>query len=234
MHQVGTPADLDAVHAVCDPAGIVVVEDAACAIGSVYKGRPIGAESQLAAYSFHPRKVITTGEGGMLVTTNEAWAERSRRLREHGMSLSAAARHASSNVVLEGYDEVGFNYRMTDVQAAIGTRPARSARRDRRPVAGSSPRRYRTQLADLPLAGMIADPPYGRTNYQSFWIELADEFPITRDELLQALLDQGVSARRGIMASHLEPAYADHPTRIAADHRAPDAPLAHLARSSTR
>ncbi len=208
VHQVGTPADLGAVHALCDPAGIVVIEDAACAIGSEYDGRPIGADSDLAAYSFHPRKVITTGEGGMLVTTNEAWAERSRRLREHGMSLSAAERHASSNVVLEGYAEVGFNYRMTDVQAAIGI--VQLGRLDaivarRRELADA----YRARLADLPLAGMIADPPYGRTNYQSYWIELGDEFPMTRDELLQSLLDQGVSARRGIMASHLEPAYAD-------------------------
>jgi dTDP-4-amino-4,6-dideoxygalactose transaminase len=210
VHQVGTPADLDAVHGLCDPAGIVVVEDAACAIGSVYKDRPIGADSDLAAYSFHPRKVITTGEGGMLVTTNEAWAERSRRLREHGMSLSAAARHASSNVVLERYDEVGFNYRMTDVQAAIGL--VQLGRLDaivarRRELAEA----YRAHLADLPLAGMIADPPYGLTNYQSCWIELSDDFPVTRDELLQSLLDLGVSARRGIMASHLEPAYADSP-----------------------
>ena len=184
------------------------MEDAACAIGSEYRGRPIGAGSELAAYSFHPRKVITTGEGGMLVTTNEEWAERSRRLREHGMNLSAATRHASSSVVLEGYDEVGFNYRMTDVQAAIGlvqlTRLDEIVAR-RRELADS----YREQLSDLPLAGMIADPEYGRTNYQSCWIELGDDFPIGRDELLQALLDRGVSARRGIMASHLEPAYAD-------------------------
>jgi dTDP-4-amino-4,6-dideoxygalactose transaminase len=210
VHQVGTPADLDAVHAVCDPNGVVVIEDAACAIGSVYKDRPIGAGSDLAAYSFHPRKVITTGEGGMLVTTDEAWAERSRRLREHGMSLSAAARHARNDVVLESYDEVGFNYRMTDVQAAIGL--VQLGRLDaivarRRELA----EQYRAALADLPLAGMIADPPYGRTNYQSCWIELSDEFPLSRDELLQSLLDQGVSARRGIMASHLEPAYAGTP-----------------------
>ncbi len=208
VHQVGTPADLDAVHGVCDPSGIVVIEDAACAIGSLYRDRPIGADSDLTAYSFHPRKVITTGEGGMLVTTSEAWAKRSSRLREHGMSLSAEARHASSSVVLERYDEVGFNYRMTDVQAAIGL--VQLERLDaivsrRRELAEA----YRARLDDLPLAGMIADPPYGRTNYQSYWIELSDDFPVTRDALLQSLLDRGVSARRGIMASHLEPAYAE-------------------------
>jgi perosamine synthetase len=207
VHQVGTPADVDAVRAVCEPAGIIVVEDAACAIGSVVRDRPVGADAEVAAYSFHPRKVITTGEGGMLVTPHAHWADRARRLREHGMSVSAADRHRHQDVVLEHYDEVGFNYRMTDVQAAIGI--VQLGRLDaiverRRALAA----RYAELLAGLPLAGMIADPPYGRTNYQSFWIELGDEYPAGRDELLRALMEAGVSARRGIMASHLEPAYA--------------------------
>jgi perosamine synthetase len=208
VHQVGTPADVDAVRAVCEPAGIMVVEDAACAIGSVFRDRPVGADAELAAYSFHPRKVITTGEGGMLVTRHAHWADRARRLREHGMSVSAADRHRRRDVVLERYDEVGFNYRMTDVQAAIGI--VQLGRLDaiveRRRALGA---RYAELLAGLPLAGMITDPPYGRTNYQSFWIELGDEYPAGRDELLGALMEAGISARRGVMASHLEPAYAE-------------------------
>jgi len=120
VDQGGIPADMDALRALCEPRGIVIVQDAACAVGSVYRGRPAGAGAFLAAYSFHPRKLLTTGEGGMVVTTDEAVAARLRRLREHGMDVSAAQRHASRQPVIEHYLEVGFNYRMTDVQAAIG------------------------------------------------------------------------------------------------------------------
>ncbi|HLZ39270.1 MAG TPA: aminotransferase class I/II-fold pyridoxal phosphate-dependent enzyme [Mycobacteriales bacterium] len=120
VHQAGVPADLGVIHRLCDPLGIAVVEDAACALGSTYRGAPIGGHSELVAFSFHPRKILTTGEGGLLVTTRADWAGRARRLREHGMSVSAAERHGAGRVVLESYSETGFNYRMTDIQAAVG------------------------------------------------------------------------------------------------------------------
>jgi dTDP-4-amino-4,6-dideoxygalactose transaminase len=209
-HQAGTPADSGAVHALCDPLGVAVVEDAACALGSTYRGEPIGAGSDLVAFSFHPRKVITTGEGGMVMTSSAGWAERLRRLREHGMSISAAARHAASAPVIERYLETGYNYRMTDIQAAVGLvqlerLDAMVARR--RELAA----RYRERLADVPEVLMADDPPYGTTNFQSFWVLLGDSFPVGRDTLLERLMRQGISARRGIMAAHLEPAYADLP-----------------------
>jgi perosamine synthetase len=207
VHQAGTPADVDAVHALCEPRGITVIEDAACAAGSTYKGRPVGAGAAAAAFSFHPRKVITTGEGGMLTTTHEAWAVRARRLREHGMSVSAADRHASGTTAFEQYLEVGFNYRMTDIQAALGL--VQLGRLDdlvarRRHFAA----RYQALLAAIPGMTTSTDPGYGTTNFQSFWVMLPDGFPVGRDELLARLAASGVSARRGIMASHLEPAYA--------------------------
>jgi dTDP-4-amino-4,6-dideoxygalactose transaminase len=208
VDQAGVPADLDAMTALCAPLGIAVIEDAACAAGSTYRGRPVGAGADLAAYSFHPRKLLTTGEGGMLVTPDEAAAARLRRLREHGMDVSAAARHASGQPVIEHYVEVGFNYRMTDIQAAVGLvqlakLPQLVARR--RELA----RRYQELLADVPGLTMIGDPDYGTTNYQSFWVLLPEGFPVTRDELMRGLAEAGVSARRGIMAAHTEPAYAD-------------------------
>lgn len=210
VHQGGVPADVAAVRAVCDPHGVAVVEDAACAAGATYRGRPVGAGATLAAWSFHPRKVITTGEGGMLTTDDPAWAARARRLREHGMDLSAAARHASRTPVLEAYLETGFNYRMTDVQAAIGLvqlgRLAAIVERRRELAA-----RYTAALADVPGLTPVADPPYGRTTYQSYWVLLAEDFPLARNALLARLAEQGISARRGIMAAHLEPAYAGHP-----------------------
>ena len=208
--QAGVPADLDAMHALCEPRGITVVEDAACAVGSEYHGRPAGAGADLAAFSFHPRKLLTTGEGGMLLTPDEGVADRLRRLREHGMDISAAARHASRQPVIEHYTELGFNYRMTDVQAAIGIVQLRKLGRliaRRRALA----RRYQQLLKDVPGIRTITDPEYGSTNYQSFWVLLPESFPISRDKLMQNLAEAGVSARRGIMAAHLEPAYAGLP-----------------------
>lgn len=210
VHQAGVPAEVDEVHRLCDQRGIAVLEDAACAIGSTYRGAPLGAHSDLVVFSFHPRKLITTGEGGMVVTSREDWAVRLRRLREHGMSVSAAARHHSRAPVIESYLETGFNFRMTDIQAAVGLvqlgRLEAIVER-RRELA----RRYQQLLAGVPGLQMIADPPYGTTNFQSFWVLLPDAFPVSRNELLQRMLDRGISPRRGIMASHLEPAYAGHP-----------------------
>ncbi len=208
VDQAGMPADLDAIRALCEPRRIAVIEDAACAAGSVYRGRLAGASAQLAAFSFHPRKLLTTGEGGMIVTPDGAVAARLRRLREHGMNASAAQRHASQQPVIESYLEVGYNYRMTDVQAAIGlvqlTKLDRMIAR-RRALAA----RYQELLADIPGLSVVSDPGYGSTNYQAFWVLLPSGFPVSRNELLRLLADAGVSARRGIMAAHLEPAYAD-------------------------
>jgi dTDP-4-amino-4,6-dideoxygalactose transaminase len=209
VDQAGVPADLSAVRELCDPLGIVIVEDAACAAGSTYQGRPTGAGAALATYSFHPRKLLTTGEGGMIVTPDPAVAARLRRLREHGMNVSAADRHASRQPVAEQYDEVGYNYRMTDIQAALGLvqlrkLPAMVARR--RELAA----RYQEQLGGIPGLRMISDPPAGTTNFQSFWVRLPSESLVSRDQLMAILADAGVSARRGIMAAHLEPAYAGH------------------------
>jgi dTDP-4-amino-4,6-dideoxygalactose transaminase len=210
VHQGGTPLDLGALRVFCTARGLALIEDAACAVGSTYAGRPIGEGARYAAFSFHPRKLLTTGEGGMLVTDDPEVANRGRRLREHGMDLSAAARHGSATVQLESYSEVGFNYRMTDVQAALGL-----VQLDRLDVMIARRRelaaRYQSALAGIPGLVTATDPAHGTSNFQSFWVLLPDEFPIGRDELLQVLLDGGISARRGIMAAHLEPAYAGHP-----------------------
>src|SRR5919201_797569 len=120
VHQGGIPADASSVRALCEPRGIVVIEDAACAVGSKQHGRNVAGNAAIAAWSFHPRKLITTGEGGMLTTANADWAARARRLREHAMSVSAVDRHSRVLPAAEEYLELGFNYRMTDMQAAVG------------------------------------------------------------------------------------------------------------------
>jgi dTDP-4-amino-4,6-dideoxygalactose transaminase len=209
VHQGGMPADVDEVRAICDPLGLPVVEDAACAAGSVYRGRPVGTGALLAAWSFHPRKLLTTGEGGMLTLDGEDEARRLRRLREHGMNMSAADRHASGAPVLESYLEVGYNYRMTDLQAALGI--VQVGRLDalvadrRRMVA-----RYRELLAGSGILP-IREPAYGESNFQSFWVRLPADSAADRNAVLEVLAAEGISARRGIMAAHLEPAYAGEP-----------------------
>ena len=208
VHQGGVPADITAVRKLCEPRGIMVVEDAACALGSTYRGQPIGSHSELVVFSFHPRKLITTGEGGMIVTCRQDFAGHTRRLREHGMTVSAADRHASHEPIIEEYPETGFNYRMSDIQAAVGliqlTRLDAIVAR-RRDLA----HRYQERLADIPGLHTATDTPLGQTNFQSFWIVLPDDFPLTRDDLLRKMMKCGISARRGFMAAHLEPAYRD-------------------------
>ena len=142
----------------------------------------------------------------MLATSNPDWAARIRRLREHGMSVSAAERHQAKRAVIEQYLETGFNYRMTDIQAAVGLVQLGKLDLivDRRRELGL---RYAARLNDIPGVITAADPPHGTTNFQSFWMLVPEDAATARDQLLSALMERGISARRGIMASHLEPAY---------------------------
>jgi dTDP-4-amino-4,6-dideoxygalactose transaminase len=207
VDQGGVPVDLTAIRAWCDPRGITVIEDAACAAGSTAYGRPTGSGAEIAAWSFHPRKVLTTGEGGMITTSRADWAERARHLREHAMSVSAADRHASVLAPPESYSEIGFNFRMTDMQAAVGLvqlgrLPEMVARR--RELAAT----YAEVVAQLPGLRMVADPAYGTTNFQSCWVEVLEDHPLDREELMMHLAAAGISARRGIMAAHRQPAHS--------------------------
>jgi dTDP-4-amino-4,6-dideoxygalactose transaminase len=207
VHQGGVPFDTAALRKAADGWGVGLVEDAACAAGSTAYGQPAGAGAAVAAWSFHPRKLITTGEGGMITVDDADAAVRLRRLREHGMNVSAADRHASSQPVLEAYLETAYNYRMTDIQAAVGLVQLGRLTglvEQRRTLAA----RYHELLADIDGLVPVRDPAYGQTNYQAFWV-LLDGFRASRDEVLAELAANGVSARRGIMAAHLEPAYAD-------------------------
>ncbi|CAN5472196.1 DegT/DnrJ/EryC1/StrS family aminotransferase [soil metagenome] len=206
VDQGGVPVDIDSIRALCDPLGIVVIEDAACGSGSLYKGRSVGAGAEIAAWSFHPRKLLTTGEGGMLTTSRPEWAARARQLREHSMSVSANDRQASVLAPAEEYLEVGFNYRMTDLQAAVGIvqlgRLEEIVRR-RREIAAI----YAAEIAGIPGLRAVADPPWGESNFQSFWVEVEPTFATSRDGLLEILAEADISARRGIMSSHRQPAY---------------------------
>ncbi len=120
VHLFGLPADMDPILEIAERHALVVIEDAACGVGSRYHDRHVGTVGLAGCFSFHPRKIITTGEGGMLVTDDAALAARVRSLRSHGAEVSDLERHAGNGTRLPAFSEVGFNYRMTDVQAAIG------------------------------------------------------------------------------------------------------------------
>jgi len=207
VHQVGLPAALDEICEVARRHRLMVIEDAACAVGAEYHGQRIGLpHAGVACFSFHPRKVLTTGEGGMITTADEALVGRMRRLRQHGMGVSDMVRHGSSKVMIESYDEVGFNYRMTDLQAALGCVQLRRLDEmlaKRRALA----QRYTERLEKVPWLDPPHEPAGLRHSYQSYMVRLASDAPISRDDLMQGLLDRGVATRRGIMAIHREAPY---------------------------
>ncbi len=219
VHQMGMPCDLSAIVGIARRHGLPVIEDAACAAGSEIRlrdawqriGRPHG---DIACFSFHPRKLLTTGEGGMLTTHHAEWDARFRRWRQHGMSVPDSVRHGSSEVVFESYGHLGYNYRMTDIQAAVGRvqlgrLPEVVARR--RGLAD----RYRELLSAIDGLGLPTEPAWARSNWQSFCVRLPDG--VDQRAVMQFMLEHGVATRRGIMCCHQEAAHADVPVRARLD-----------------
>jgi dTDP-4-amino-4,6-dideoxygalactose transaminase len=209
IHQMGMPCDLTALADVASHEQVALIEDAACAAGSQIRvngewehiGKPRG---QIACFSFHPRKVITTGEGGMLTTSDPELDHKFRLFRQHGMSIPDTVRHGSRQVIFEDYLTVGFNYRMTDVQAAIGRKqlqrlPQLVARR--RLLAAH----YAELLADIEELGLPVEPDWARSNWQSYCVRLPEQ--VNQRAVMQNLLDKGIATRRGIMCSHREAPY---------------------------
>lgn len=217
VHQLGMPCDLRSIVEIGKRHQIPVIEDAACATGSeiLWDGRweKIGkAHGDIACFSFHPRKVVTTGDGGMLTTANPEYDRKFRLWRQHGMSVTDAVRHGSKQVIFEDYDELGYNYRMTDLQAAVGREQLRRLPgliAQRRLLA----ERYRERLSAIPGLSP-AEPRWARSNWQSFCVRLPET--VDQRAVMQALLDQGISTRRGIMNIHLEGAYSDRNSHRAA------------------
>ncbi len=213
VHQLGMPADLKSILPLAERRGIPVVEDAACAIGSEISmdggahweriGRP---HADIACFSFHPRKLVTTGDGGMLTTDKPEYDRMFRLLRHQGMSATDMDRHQADDIFFEDYVETGFNYRMTDIQAAIGIEQLRRLPdfvQRRRELA----RLYREGLAGVPGIETQAEPPYAKSNWQSFLVRLSR--PDLQKPVMRCLLRKRVSSRRGVMCAHLEPIYAD-------------------------
>ena len=212
VHQLGMPCDIVALKKIASEHGLILIEDAACAIGSEIltdgEWKTIGPpHADIACFSLHPRKVITTGDGGMITTANAEWDAELRLLRQHGMSISDKARHNAKSVMFESYPIPGFNYRMTDVQAAMGREQLKrlpGILERRREIAA----RYHSKLRGVTLPHQ---PPWARSNWQSYAIQLSTAHD--QQAIMQSMLDDGIATRRGVMCSHREQACADLPLR---------------------
>jgi dTDP-4-amino-4,6-dideoxygalactose transaminase len=199
VHLFGLCADMDAIRAVL-PEHVVVLEDAACAAGATYHGRSAGALGDAGVFSFHPRKSITTGEGGMLTTADPRMAARAEMLRNHGASVPEKVRHQGPEpYLMPDFDELGFNYRMTDLQAAVGIvqltkLDAFIAERDR------WARWYAECLADLLwLSPPLVPEGYGHA-WQAYVTRVEEDAPCERNEVMRRLQDAGIGTRPGTHA----------------------------------
>lgn len=219
VDQIGMPCEIDRILALAHARNIHVVQDAACSFASRFRGKPVGSLAPLSIFSLHARKVITTGEGGMIVTDDARFATRLRRLRHQGMSLSDFERHGASPTRFENYPEIGYNFRMTDIQAAIGLCQLEKlddmlARRRR------AAERYIAALSNHPAIEPPVVPDYAEPNWQSFQVRVRASGSLSRDEVMEALHTHGIPTRRGVMASHLEPPYRVYPAQLPHTERA--------------
>lgn len=205
VHQIGLAADMPTLTKIARIHKLLVFEDCACGLGSMIAAKHVGNWGRWGAFSFHPRKAITTAEGGMLVTNKRNIAEIVRQLRAHGASVDVKKRHASQKVLIEKYPAIGYNFRMSDIHAALGI--SQFSRIEhmlaaRRRLANV----YNTALANHPhIITPFVPRGYFHT-YQSYIIRLKNGAKI-RDRVMQKLLDRGIATRRGVMASHLEVPY---------------------------
>jgi perosamine synthetase len=228
VHQIGMPCDLERIVRIAESHSLPLIEDAACAVGSEIRwdgrreriGRPHG---DAACFSFHPRKILSTGDGGMITTKHKDWDARFRLWRQHSMSVPDTVRHASNRIIFESYPELGYNYRMTDVQAAIGREQLKRLPEFvncRRQMAA----RYRSLLGDIPNIRLPAEPEWARSNWQSYCVRLLNG--LEQRAVMQALLERGIASRRGIMCAHREEAYPNDSWRsagaLAASEKAQD------------
>jgi perosamine synthetase len=225
VHQVGRPAAMQEIAAIAARHGLELIEDAACAIGSKYQGHEIGGTNyaSLICFSFHPRKILSTGDGGMITTSSAELAQKLRLLRQHGMSVNDLQRHSSKTIVTEQYPVIGYNYRMTDVQAAIGL--AQLNRLDglierRRAIAA----RYDAAFAGKPGLEIFIEPSHARWNQQTYLVRLPGTQAEQRDAFMQRLLDEEIATRRGVMSIHREECYLSRfgPLHLPESERASD------------
>ncbi len=209
VHLFGLCADMDSIKSIAGD--IPLIEDAACAAGAAFNNHPAGSLGNIGCFSFHPRKSITTGEGGMLTTNDDALAEQLRMLRNHGASVSEEQRHKGPKpYILPDFNLLGFNYRMTDLQAAVGIVRLKKMEqfiRERNEMAAF----YREQLKELKWLKLPNIPKGHKHGWQAF-VTVVDESisPMSRNDLMQFLQEKGISTRPGTHAVHMLNYYRDN------------------------
>ncbi len=209
VHLFGLCADIDAIKAIAP--NIPLVEDGACAAGSGYKGKVAGSLGDIGCFSFHPRKSVTTGEGGMITTNNDQLGEMIGILRNHGASLSEEQRHKGPKpYILPDFNMMGFNYRMTDIQGAVGVVQIKKLDKfinERAKWAAY----YDQELSSIPW---LRKPKFDKNNYKHGWqsyVTFVDPktSPISRNDLMEFLQQHGISTRPGTHAVHMLGFYAN-------------------------
>lgn len=201
VHLFGLAAPMDEIMDVASRHGLRVIEDAACAVGTTYRGRPVGTIGDIGCFSFHPRKVITTGEGGMITTSNDQLARLVSSLRNHGATGPAPGADASKPYTMSTFDNLGFNLRLSDLQAAVGI--AQMAKLD----ALLAERHQRALLYNQLLQGtadlvLPREPAWGGHSYQSYVIRITDGGRRRRDRIMDELAAAGIQTRPGTHAVH--------------------------------
>jgi dTDP-4-amino-4,6-dideoxygalactose transaminase len=218
VHLFGLPAEMDLITEFSKKNNLAIIEDAACALGGFYKGKHVGAIGDAGCISFHPRKIITTGEGGMIITNDEKLMECCRSMRNHGASKSDLIRHHKKDFLLPNYPLPGYNYRMTDFQAALGAAQMNRLetlleRRIKRAE------RYRKLLNNVEGIILPEIPSYCQHGYQSFVLLLSDNkdsgfvakdaerLGEKRNKIISFLQEKGIECRQGTHAVHCQRYY---------------------------
>lgn len=201
VHLFGLAAPMDELLEIARRHSLAIIEDGACAVGSIYKGRPVGTIGDIGCFSFHPRKVITTGEGGMVTTAHSHLAERLKSLRNHGATGLPAGVDSSRGYAMSTFDRLGFNLRLSDIQAAVGV--AQMGRLDsllaeRRACA----KRYDELLSNVNELALPVEPEWAHHTYQSYVIRLRDGKREKRNEIMDHLTAHGIQTRPGTHAVH--------------------------------
>ena len=205
VHQIGLAADMPALTRIANKHKLLIFEDAACGLGSKIHGQHVGSYGTWSAFSFHPRKAITTAEGGLLATNSARIARTVQTLRAHGASISVKDRHESKKVLFESYPLVGYNFRMSDIHAALGiSQFSRIEKLMTKRLHLAI--RYNKALARHPRINIPFVPTGYTHTYQSYMIRIKDGSKI-RNHIMQTMLDAGIASRAGVMASHLEKPY---------------------------
>lgn len=206
VDQLGNPCELEPILAIARRHGLKVLHDAACSLGSLYKGRPIGEGADAVVYSLHARKIVTCGEGGMICTNDGGLAGEIKLLRHQGMSVSDDMRHGNSPTNFESYPVVGYNFRITDIQASVAL--SQFSRLDeilaKRRELGE---RYENALQKISTLRSQTVLPHAVMNWQSYQVQLTPSATQTRNQIMNQLWASGIPTRRGVMIAHLEPPY---------------------------